>query len=167
MKKNPAHRYYKDTKRAPITGQMANESMLRTKNWLRNGCNIFNSNIPTSNPLSFWTNQDILKYIQVNNLAICSVYGSIVYDIGGQMDLSDFGLIEDNRTLTTTGCKRTGCMFCGFGCHLEESPNRFEKMKVTHPKQYEYIMRDREKGGLGYKKVIDWINEHGNMNIKY
>lgn len=151
---------------------MANESMLRTKNWLRNGCNIFNSNIPTSNPLSFWTNQDILKYIQVNNLPICSVYGEIVADNGaedfeGQMDISELGLIEDNRPLKTTGCDRTGCMFCGYGCHLEKNKGRFVLMKETHPKQYDYIMRPKEQGGLNYKEVIDWINEHGNMNIKY
>ena len=40
-------------------------------------------------------------------------------------------------------------------------------MKVTHPKQYEYIMKPKEEGGLNYKEVIDWINENGNLNIRY
>jgi hypothetical protein len=40
-------------------------------------------------------------------------------------------------------------------------------MKRTHPKQYDYIMRPKEKGVLSYKEVIDWINEHGELNIKY
>lgn len=40
-------------------------------------------------------------------------------------------------------------------------------MKVTHPKTYEWIMKPTEDGGLGYKEVIDWINEHGNLNIRY
>ena len=40
-------------------------------------------------------------------------------------------------------------------------------MKVTHPKQYDYIMRPWEKGGLNYKEVIDWLNEHGDLHIKY
>ena len=40
-------------------------------------------------------------------------------------------------------------------------------MKQTHPKVYEYIMKPTEEGGLNYKEVIDWLNEHGNMNIKY
>lgn len=40
-------------------------------------------------------------------------------------------------------------------------------MKVTHPKQYAWIMKKWEEGGLGYKDVIDWINENGNMKIKY
>ena len=58
-------------------------------------------------------------------------------------------------------------MFCGFGCHLEKSPNRFERMKITHPKQYDYIMRSKEKGGLNYKEVIDWINDNSDLNIRY
>ena len=59
-------------------------------------------------------------------------------------------------------------MFCGFGCHLEKpGAGRFERMKETHPKQYEYLMKPKEEGGLGYKEIIDWINEHGNLNIQY
>ena len=173
MKKEPANRYSKETGRKPITAQMAEESLLRTQKWLKNGCNAFESKKPMSNPMSFWTEQDVLKYIKENNIKIASVYGDIVPDYSnteemeGQMDFADLGLINDNRKLKTTGCNRTGCMFCGYGCHLEKSPNRFERMKETHPKQYEYIMKPVEKGGLGYKKIIDWINEHGNLNIKY
>ena len=33
---------------------------------------------PTSNPMSFWTEQDVLRYIKVNDLPIASVYGAIV-----------------------------------------------------------------------------------------
>ena len=74
----------------------------------------------------------------------------------------------DSPLLKTTGCNRTGCMFCGFGCHLEKpGEGRFERMKITHPKQYDYIMRPWEEGGLNYKEIIDWINEHGNFNIRY
>lgn len=173
MKKAPMLKYHKETGRVSMTAQMASESRLRTAVWLRYGCNIFQSKSePISNPMSFWMEQDVLQYIKENNLPIASVYGEIVPDNGseefeGQMDISELGLIEDNRPLKTTGCNRTGCMFCGFGCHMESNPNRFERMKITHPKQYEYIMRDWDKGGLGYKKVIDWINEHGNMNIRY
>ena len=59
-------------------------------------------------------------------------------------------------------------MFCGYGCHLEpEGEGRFERLKITHPKIYDYIMRPWEEGGLNYKEVIDWINEHGNLHIKY
>lgn len=172
MKKSPAYAYEKETGRVKITGQMAEESRLRLQKWLVNGCNAFNTKHPVSNPLSFWTEQDILRYIKEYNIPICSVYGDVVVDyedddqFNGQIDLSDLGLMEDTRKYKTTGCSRTGCMFCGYGCHLEKE-SRFERMKVTHPKIYDYIMRPKDQGGLDYKAVIDWINENGNLNIKY
>ena len=179
MKKEPSHRYTKETGRHPMTAQMASESRLRTQQWLRNGCNGFHLKSPISNPMSFWTEQDVLLYIYNNKIPIASVYGDVVIDfkgqgeLDGQMRLSDLGgeweLFDINRPLLkTTGCERTGCMFCGYGCHLEKPGNgRFERMKITHPKQYEYIMKPKEAGGLGYKEVIDWLNEHGNLDIRY
>ena len=178
MKKQPFHTYQKETGKKPITAQMASESKLRTQKWLTNGCNGFDMKSPISNPMSFWTEQDVLLYIYENKLPIASVYGEVVIDyeamgqVEGQMDMSElaseFGIFDVGRPiLKTTGVNRTGCMFCGYGCHLEKSPNRFERMKETHPKQYHYIMKPVSDGGLGYKEIIDWINEHGNMNIKY
>lgn len=181
MKKNPTHEYYKKTGRKPITAQMASESRLRTQKWIQNGCNGYNLTIPMSNPMSFWTKQDVLLYIKQNNIPICSVYGDIVEDrdgtdeVEGQLTISDIEGWENTELfdaerlpLKTTGCNRTGCMFCGYGCHLEKpGEGRFERMKETHPKQYEYIMKTWKEGGLNYKNVIDWINEHGNMNIRY
>lgn len=174
MKKKPAHSYNRKTGRKPITAQMACESKLRTQKWIQNGCNGFEMKSPISNPMSFWTEQDVLLYIKLNDIEIASVYGDVVEDYAGQgqvenqMSLAEFGIFDNERPLLkTTGCSRTGCMFCGYGCHLEKSPNRFERMKETHPKLYDYIMRPTEQGGLNYKKVIDWINQNGNMNIKY
>lgn len=43
-------------------------------------------------------------------------------------------------------------MFCLFGAHLEKEPNRFQRMKVTHPKQYAYCM-DK----LGLREVLEYI----------
>ena len=173
MKKAPAHAYEKQSGLyAKFTGQMAYESNQRATQWLNNGCNGFNLKKPTSNPLSFWTEQDILRYIKQNNIKICSVYGDIVVDYGsedqfdGQLDFSDLGLMTDNRKYKTTGLSRTGCMFCMFGCHLEPEP-RLRIMKKTHPKQYDYIMRPKEQGGLNYKEVIDWINANSDLNIRY
>ena len=164
MKKQPMKEHIKETGKHPITAQMASESKLRTSTWIKQGCNAFNAKNPISNPMSFWTEQDVLLYIYQNHLPICSVYGEIVKDndVDGQTDWEDLGLFDIGvPVLRTTGCNRTGCMFCGFGCHLEpEGQGRFEKMKVTHPKQYEWIMKPWDEGGLGYKDVIDWINEH-------
>lgn len=174
MKKQPTQAYYRKTKRHQITGEMASESRLRLQKWLQHGCNAFDTKKPKSTPLAFWTEQDILQYIKENNIKIASVYGDIVYDekkseqLEGQLEFGLNGIEEAKCMLKTTGCKRTGCMFCGFGCTQEaEGEGRFERMKETHPKQYEWIMKDWDKGGLGYKKVIDWINEHGNLNIRY
>lgn len=176
MKKTPVHRYARETGRYPITAQMATESRLRTQQWLKNGCNGFDMKSPISNPMSFWTEQDVLTYIKLNNLPIASVYGEIVEDVkddevGGQLTMSDIwadaGIFDAERPLLkTTGCKRTGCIFCGYGCHMKDD-TRFVDLKVTHPKLYDYIMKPEESGGLGYKTKIDWINKHGNLNIKY
>ena len=172
MKKAPAKKYQKETGRVPMTAQMASESRLRTQIWLKQGCNAFDAKKPVSNPMAFWTEQDVLLYIYQNHLPICSVYGDVVKDteVEGQLDLEDiYGkeLFDLGRPLLkTTGCNRTGCMFCGYGCQFK-GDKRFERMKVTHPKQYEYIMKPQELGGLGYKAVIDWINEHGNLSIRY
>lgn len=181
MKKEPFHRYERISGRKPMTAQMASESRLRTQQWINHGCNAFDAKNPISNPMSFWTEQDVLLYIKTRGIKICSVYGDIVEDrtgteeVEGQLTISDLegyenmGIFDAKRLpLKTTGCSRTGCMFCGYGCHLEkEGEGRFERMKATHPKQYEWIMRDWEDGGLGYRKVIDWINENGNLNIRY
>lgn len=171
MKKNPAHEYQRRTGRKSMTAMMASESRLRTQQWLLHGCNGFDMKQPVSNPMAFWTESDVLLYLWVNQIPIASCYGEIVKEneIEGQLDFADLGLFDlGTPVLTTTGCKRTGCMFCGFGCHLEkQGEGRFLKMKETHPKQYDYIMRPWDKGGLGYKEVIDWINEHGDLHIQY
>ena len=175
MKKKPAHSYAHKTGRVAITGEMAAESKLRAQKWLQHGCNAFDTKEPKSTPMAFWTDQDVLRYIKQNNLEICSVYGDIVEDdekgkcASGQLELlSDGTIVQSECQLKTTGCKRTGCMFCGYGCHLEKpGKGRFERMKETHPKIYDWIMRPKEQGGLNYKRVIDWINEHGGTHIRY
>lgn len=178
LKKKPVKKYEKETGRKPIVATMASESKARTTSWLHSGCNSFNSKRPISQPMAFWTEQDVLLYIKENNLPIATVYGEVVIDydaegqLEGQMDLSDlgseFGIFDVGcKTMKTTKLERTGCMFCMFGVHLQEEPNNFQRMKETHPKQYDYIMRPTEQGGLGYKEIIDWINENGNMDIKY
>ena len=146
-----------------MTAEMASESKARKDQWLVNGCNGFDLDIPKSTPMAFWTEQDVLWYLKENEIEIPSVYGDIV-EMKGQMSLLD----NVKPVLKTTGLDRTGCMFCGFGIHIEKTETgRFEKMKITHPKQYEWIMKPWSEGGLGYKDVIDWMNSHGNLKIRY
>lgn len=153
FKKEPSKQYEKEMGKHAMLAQMAEESKLRRQMWMKDGCNGFNKKRPTSNPMAFWTEQDVLRYIKENNIEIASVYGDIVEDSDGK--------------LHTTGCDRTGCVFCGYGCHLEKGKGKFERLKETHPKIYEYIMKPTKKGGLGYKTIIDWLNKHGDLNIRY
>ena len=148
MKKNPTKKYEKETGRKSITGSLAQESVTRERDWLHNGCNAFNTERPSSRPLSFWTEQDILQYLKEKGIEYAGVYGEIVQD-------------EATGFLSTTGLDRTGCMFCGFGCHRESAPNRFQQMKATHPRQYDYCMRPLSEKGLGMRAVLEYIGvEH-------
>ncbi len=158
MKKKPAKKYENETGRKPFVGTMANESILRQIQWLKIGCNAFEGKRPRSAPLSFWTEQDVLHYIKRFSVPYCSVYGEIRVkksdELEGQINAIDYlGDYEPEDTLETTGCNRTGCMFCMFGCHLDKTPNRFQRMKITHPKQYAYCMEQ-----LGLKEVLEYIN---------
>ena len=106
MKKRPAKKYEKETGRKPILATMAEESVLRKNVWLQNGCNSFDGVRPKSQPMSFWTEQDVLEYIKRFDIPYSPIYGDIVQDEKGKW--------------RTTGAARTGCMFCMFGAHLEK-----------------------------------------------
>ncbi|HHX67414.1 MAG TPA: phosphoadenosine phosphosulfate reductase family protein [Gallicola sp.] len=142
MKKTPAKKFTKKSGLYPIIGTMACESKQRKNNWIKTGCNAFDKGSPSSQPISFWTEQDVLKYIKDFNIPYASVYGDI---------------IEENGIYKTTGLSRTGCVFCGYGCHLEKEPNRFQLLKQTHPKLWEYCMKPISEGGLGMKEVLEYI----------
>ena len=175
MKKSPSHSYAKRTGKTQMTAQMAEESRLRKQKWLQNGCNGFNLKLPTSNPMSFWTEQDVLQYISQNDIPIAGVYGEIIPDTfnDGQMAI-DNSLVN----LKCSGCNRTGCIFCGFSAHLDKGLSRFERLKRTHPKQYEYCIGGGEynedglwqpnEKGLGMKHVFDVFNKlYPKTPIKY
>jgi 3'-phosphoadenosine 5'-phosphosulfate sulfotransferase (PAPS reductase)/FAD synthetase len=152
IKKKPLKVYQKRTR--AFVGTTADESGQRKQAWLKTGCNAFDTKPPISKPLSFWKEQDILQYIKKFNIPYSTIYGEIEDDLEGQISL--FG-DDTGRPLHTTGEQRTGCMFCMFGCHLEKEPNRFQRMKITHPKMYDYCIRPTEENGLGLGKVLDYI----------
>ena len=169
MKKKPT----KKLDKYAITATMTVESKFREQKWLQNGCNAFDCKRPISNPMSFWTEQDVLQYIEENNIPIASVYGDIVYeDMDGQTRFEGCG------ELCTTGCKRTGCYACCFGLHLEKGKTRFQLLKETHPRLYDFCIGGGEhdsdgiwkpnKNGLGMEHVFESLNSiYGKNFIRY
>lgn len=164
MKKNTAHRYEGRENEKPIVATMADEGRQRFQKWMATGCNAFEGKRPMGKPMSFWTEQDVLRYIVGNQIPYASVYGDIVARDGE----NDYDTTLTDCNLHCTGCQRSGCMFCAFGAHLEKGENRFERMKHTHPKHYEFcigggaydpadgLWKPTEKG-LGYARVLDYI----------
>lgn len=191
-KKGPAHIYQHKTGMHPIVATMASESVIRKQAWLTTGCNAFSSKEPISKPMSFWTEQDVLHYIKEFDIDIASVYGDVVYE-------DEFGFQYQNsfrpeEELRCTGCKRTGCIFCAYGCHLEKGETRFQRLAKTHPQQYKFCIEGGQyvknpdynpdeknpdiwnpkeiwvpsKQGLGMGTVFDMVNEvYGKDFIRY
>lgn len=152
MKKAPLKRFGKETGKKPIIGTMAEDSSFRKINWLKTGCNAFSADDPQCKPLSFWMEQDILRYLRITGIPYCSVYGDIK-KVDGKLE--------------TTGEKHTGCIFCLFGVHLENEPNRFQRLKEIDPAKYNYCISGGEfdqygklipnKKGLGEGKILDFM----------
>ena len=177
MKKNPARSYERKSGRKIILATMADESRLRRQRWLKYGCNAWDDKKQqSSNPMSFWTEQDVLTYIHTYNLTIADAYGQVVVKndgVDGQMNIHDY--LGDYRgcQYETTGCKRTGCIFCGFG--ITQDKQRFVRLSEQEPKLCDYVMRGGEfnesgmwqpsKDGLGYWFVLEWLNVNGNLGI--
>lgn len=153
MKKLPFHTYDRQTNRKGMIGTLAEESRLRESAWLKTGCNAFQNG--KSTPMAFWNENDVLEYIVRFNVPYCKeIYGEIIE--------------TDPGHYITTKAKRTGCMFCMFGAHLEDQPNRFQQMAKTHPHQYDFCLRGGEydsegkwipnSKGLGLAHVLDFLD---------
>ncbi len=127
LKKSPINKYNASSKRKAFIGTMASDSNMRQLKYLKEGCNSFREKNPVSTPLAFWTEDDVWSYLKNFNVPY-----SVIYDMGE---------------------KRTGCMFCMFGVHMEKGENRFLRMRKTHPKQYDYCMRI-----LRLDRVLDYLN---------
>lgn len=162
IKEGPALEYSQKNNVKYFVGSMASESKFRRNEWMRNGCNVFDSVCPTSKPMSFWNPNDVLEYIKRYNLPLAKPYGEIVSCPGG---------------LCTTGADRTGCIFCGFGAHLEKG-NRFKMLYQLERRLYDYCIGGGEynadgiwipsQKGLGFGHVYDVLNSiYGENFIRY
>lgn len=173
MKKRPVKRYDHKYDKYAMLGTMTEESRLRMQSWLKFGCNGFERARPISNPMSIWTEQDVYRYIHKHNIKIAPVYGEVV-----QIRKSLFQCDLDKCKFCTTGQSRTGCVFCGYGAHLEKGETRFQRLKRTHPRLYDYCIgggsyNDNgiwvpDKNGLGMAHVFDELNKlYGESFIRY
>lgn len=180
LKKDPIKRFEKDydLKGRGITGMMASEGGYRSG---MTQCNVFKGKTTRSSPMLFWTEGDVWEYINTRGVKICSVYYGRVYDSEGDLvaldqplehhSLPNTSIISDNAIKVKeidgyvhykindedfyyiSGEKRTGCMFCAFGAHLEKGANRFQRMSVSHPRQHSIIMER-----IGMRKPLELIN---------
>ena len=126
LKKNPIKKYEKKTGNNPMIGTMGSDSIYRLQHLKRNSCNVFDTNRPISKPMSYWSTNDIWEYINKFDLDYSSIYDK--------------------------GYGYTGCMFCMFGVHREQEPNKFQCMKKTHPKIWNYCINK-----LGVGEILDYI----------
>ena len=136
MKEKPFRKYERESGKRPVIGTMASESARRKQSWYITGCNNFDKGKQASKPLSFWTEQDILRYLREYTVPYASVYGDIVKNKYGK--------------LNTTRERRTGCILCPAGCHLE-NPNRFQRLQVTYPKLWDYVINT-----LNLRELLDY-----------
>ncbi|MCE5333933.1 MAG: phosphoadenosine phosphosulfate reductase family protein [Desulfobacteraceae bacterium] len=146
IKEGPLNRFHRDSGLFSMSAVMASESKRREAQCLLNGCNAYDLKTPRSWPMAFWNQRDVLEYIHTKRLPYASVYGRIVRIESGYC---------------TTGCERTGCIYCGFGLHMGRVPNRFQLLAVTHPRQWDYVINH-----LGMRYPLQYIMDHVSPTFK-
>ena len=148
LKEKPCDDWAKEHNSVPYLGLMASEGGRREKSLMINGCNYFGKSTIRSAPFAIFYRQDILKLALELDVPVPEIYGEIKK--------------KPNGTLYTTKAQRTGCSMCGFGIHLEKRPHRFDRLRESNPKEWEFWMyrccidpETCEKFGWG--KVLDYI----------
>jgi len=141
LKKDPIIAFERENYMTSIVGTLAADSPNRKTAWFKNGCNAWNAKRPKSQPLSFWTRQDILQYVRQNDLPIASVYGAIV---------------ERDGKLQTTGVDHTGCVCCPVGAKRfsKTQLSKFELLARDEPRYHAGLM----KSPMGLREALLWIN---------
>jgi len=128
-----------------MTGEMAEESTLRTLKYLNTGCNgaILANGTGVSKPLGAMTNQAMLYGIRMFGIPMSEDYGDVV---------------EDAKGLRCSGEQRTGCALCGFGIMYDW--DRFIRLIELEPAKVKYAFTPKELGGLGYLEVCEYVNKY-------
>lgn len=123
--------YIKTSGRYPYIGVMSTETMTRTRMFINNGYINSATGINSAFPLAFWKESEVVEFIKKSEISYSKIYG----DFEGEYEI------------------HTNCMYCLYGIEAEKSPNRFERMKHTHPYQYKYAM-----DVLKINKVLQYMN---------
>jgi len=128
LKKDPTKVWQRDHPGYyPFVGTMLGEGATRDISLNARMCNIFEGSNRSSIPFKFWNTEDVWRYIDENDVEICSVY-------------KDYNL------------SRTGCTFCAYGAEFEpKDNNRFTKLKESHPKQFNAFIHK-----FGMNKALDY-----------
>ena len=170
LKKEPLHSFIRSTGKMPFSGMMASEGGYRGS---IPQCNAYSGAWPMSSPMLFWSDDDVWEYIKRYNVDICDVYYDRLVDtkngelfatakdpefvslVGSLIEKQRFDniIIFDNGLALVPAEKRTGCMFCMFGVHMEKGSNRFQRMYYTHPRHWDTCINK-----LGLKKPLDLID---------
>lgn len=137
LKKDPLFEYQLKNGLFPIVGVMAEESSIRAIAYMSHGqCNFTSyGDRVQSWPLAIWKASDIWNYIKKYKVPISKIYKK--------------------------GAKRTGCAFCGFGCHMDD---RLEYLLVNHPKMYETFLQ-YTNNGVTYKEALTKVMASVNRTL--
>ena len=80
--------------------------------------------------MSIWTDTDVWAYIRRFDIPYADIYDM--------------------------GANRTGCAFCGFGCH-KETTSRFWLPFELYPKMYNLFMK-YENNGVTFREALHYMN---------
>lgn len=145
LKKEPLHRYEKESGLRPFVGTQTGEGASRKLSWIESGCNMLTGKAQ-SKPLSIWSEEDIWEYLRRFDVPYSAIYDDIIDRETGEVIIS--------------GEKRTGCAYCAFGAHLEKKDimdhNRFERLKHRKPKQFKKMM-ELENNGISFTEALEFI----------
>ena len=126
MKKGPVKAYAKETGRKAFVGLLATDSRSRMLDHKKHNCNAFAKKEPYSRPLMPWEQSDVWRYLRLHDLKYATIYDK--------------------------GARQTGCMFCCFGLHMDDTPNRFQMMKEIHPKIHNHVMNK-----MGLREILEFM----------
>ena len=181
VKEKPCGDWAREHNSKPYLGLMAIEGGQREEALVDHGCNYFGKSTIRSCPFAPFLRDDILRLAQEMD----EWYHSHMEVFERKFHEQPYGHYQDGRnkpyepvdsiipliygkikrhedgTRYTTKAQRTGCSMCGFGIHLEKRPHRFDRLRQTNPKEWDFLMyrccTDSHGQPYGWGRVLDYI----------